>query len=232
MKTKNPQLVDRQGWNEYWAQKKKHGGIVYDLIAEFYRKFLIKPLLDHFVKKYFAKGANILHAGCGSGQVDRNIRHHVSITGLDISPNALKIYGQENGDYSKSILGSIFAIPIPNESVDGIYNLGVMEHFSEEEISEILQEFKRVLKPSGRMVIFWPPEFGLSVMFFKTLKVILRRLTGKDFKFHPDEVCRVKSRKHVFGIFEREGLTVLEHYFGPKDIFTYYVIVAEKLAPQ
>src|SRR6476660_1672349 len=84
-------LIDNQGWNEYWGVKKKSGGVVYDVIAEFYRKFLIRPSLNHFIKKYFKPGSTILHAGCGSGQVDADIRHHISITGLDISPNALQI---------------------------------------------------------------------------------------------------------------------------------------------
>ncbi|MGZ6370773.1 MAG: methyltransferase domain-containing protein, partial [Bdellovibrionota bacterium] len=114
-------------------------------------------------------------------------------------------------------------------SVDGIYNLGVMEHFTEGEIDKVFAEFKRVLRPGGRMVILWPPEFGLSVIFFKVLKVLVTTITRrKDVKFHPDEICRVQSKKHALGIFQRSGFRVLDYYFGPRDVFTYSVIVAEK----
>lgn len=227
MSSSSDLLVDRQGWNDYWSGKKKSGGIVYDIIAEFYRKVLIRPLLNRFIRQTFAKGASVLHAGCGSGQVDRDIRNDIAITALDISQNALEIYRRENGDRCRLLHGSIFSIPLPDSSMDGVYNLGVMEHFSEEDIGQILAEFKRVLRPHGQMVIFWPPEFGVSVLFFKALKFGLKVLTRRDFKFHPDEICRVRSREHVTRIFEAAGCRVKEYYFGPRDLFTYSVIVAE-----
>src|SRR4051812_7048033 len=99
----------KQDWDHYWGNKKSR--IAYDIIAEFYRKFIIRPSLNRFVNQYLPKGAKVLHAGCGSGQVDRDIRHEVQITGLDISPEGLKIYQHENGNYCQSMLGSIFQIP-------------------------------------------------------------------------------------------------------------------------
>lgn len=219
---------DKQGWNEYWGKKKNSGGMIYDLIAQFYRKFIIRPSLNSFIRKYLPQGGNVLHAGCGSGQVDADIRHYVNITGLDISPGALEIYKRENGELCKTMHGSIFQIPAANATYDGVYNLGVMEHFSEGEITNILSEFKRVLKPGGRIVLFWPPEFGLSVMFFKVLKVILKVLTGKEFKFHPDEICRIQSENHARHFFEDGSFKVLKYSFGPRDLFTYSIVVAEK----
>lgn len=229
MKAKNDVLTDKQGWNDYWKSKKGSGGKLYDVIAEFYRKFIIRPNLNHFIKKYFKEGSEILHAGCGSGQVDRDIRDYVSITGLDISTNALEIYRRENGSKCKSLHGSIFEIPLPDHTLDGVYNLGVMEHFEEPEIEKILLEFKRVIKPGGKIIIFWPPEFGASVLFFKGLKRTLKIATGKDYKFHPDEVCRIKSRKHALQLFSKAGFNVLEYVFGARDAFTYSIVVAEPL---
>ena len=225
----NPALNDPQGWEEYWkAQKISTGGIVYDSIAAFYRKFIIKRTLNYFVRKYFTKGSRILHAGCGSGQVDTDISKHVSITGMDISVNALRYYGKLNQNCA-TLHGSIFSIPLPDRSVDGIYNLGVMEHFTEKEISEIFSEFKRVLKDDGRMIIFWPPEFGASVIFLKGVKWGLENIFGKKgVKIHPDEITRVQSKEHVARLFQKGGFMVTKYYFGPMDFFTYSVIIADK----
>jgi ubiquinone/menaquinone biosynthesis C-methylase UbiE len=228
--TQDPQAVleDKQGWNQYWGKKKHSGGVLYDVIAEFYRKFLIRPSLNGFIRKYFPAGSILLHAGCGSGQVDADIRNYAKITGLDISPGALEIYRRENGTLCETMHGSIFQILVADATFDGIYNLGVMEHFSEEEIGRILVEFKRVLKPHGKIVFFWPPEFGLSVIFFKVLKRVLKVLTGKEYKFHPDEICRIQSREHTEIMIRNAKLSVVEYAFGPKDVFTYAVVVAEK----
>src|SRR5690606_9303056 len=107
----DPSLHDEQGWDSYWSEKKKKSSIVYDLIAEFYRKFIIRPLLNHFVKKHFPSGAKILHAGCGSGQVDTDVRKYINITALDISVPALQFYNRVNNRSAELLHGSIFSIP-------------------------------------------------------------------------------------------------------------------------
>jgi len=229
----DPRLRDEQGWDAYWDGRKTHaGGLLYDAIASFYRRWIIRPSLNRFVKRHFAPGARVLHAGCGSGQVDADIRHHVSITGLDISVNALRLYTKVNRGHCRALHGSLFRIPLPDGAMDGVYNLGVMEHFTEEEIRRILREFHRVLKESGRAVVFWPPEFGLSVLFFKGLGWGFRHVLGrKDVKFHPDEITRARSRRHLTAIFESERFRVLDYSFGPRDLFTYAVVAAERLPP-
>jgi len=225
----NPDLRDTQGWEEYWQDQKSTGGILYDTVAAFYRKVIIRRTLNHFVRTYFRPGAHVLHAGCGGGQVDTDIAGTVDVTGLDISVNALNFYKRTLQGRCHTLHGSIFDIPLESASMEGIYNLGVMEHFTEEEIDRILLEFHRVLREGGRAIIFWPPEFGASVLFLKSLKWGLENvLRKKQVKFHPDEITRVRSRRHVTQIFDRNGFKVLKYSFGPRDLFTYAIIVAEK----
>lgn len=218
-------LVDNQGWNDYWA-KQNQGGRIYALVAEFYRKVIIRPNLNRFIRKHFETGASLLHAGCGSGQVDEDIRKEYKITGLDISARALQIYAQCNPG-SETLHASIFDTKLPDASMDGIYNLGVMEHFTPVELEKILAEFKRVLKPGGKAVFFWPPEYGLSVLFFKTLRPIVKLFTGKEPTFHPDEVCRVQSKRVVSEFLEMNGFKVVEYSFGARDAWTYSIIVVQ-----
>jgi SAM-dependent methyltransferase len=220
---------DEQGWDSYWEnQKEKAGGLLYDAIASFYRKFIIRPSLNRFVAKHFAPGARVLHAGCGSGQVDVDVRHRVAITGLDISVNALRLYRRVNKRHCETLHGSIFDIPSPDGSFEGIYNLGVMEHFTEAEIARILGQFHRVLRPGGRVVLFWPPEFGASVLFFKGLTRVFALFGKRNVKFHPDEITRVRSRRHVTGLLEAARFGVLDYSFGPRDLFTYSVVVGQR----
>ena len=57
-----PTTAQRE-WDAYWDEKKKPGALIYDLIAAFYRKFIIKPSLNHFALKHFSPRAEVLHAG-------------------------------------------------------------------------------------------------------------------------------------------------------------------------
>ena len=121
-----------QDWDIYWADKDKSSNAVYDFLAGIYRKLVVKNILNHFVRKHFSKGEKVLHAGCGSGQVDIDIAKHIDITALDISSNALKIYKKVHGSNAKTVLGNIFSLPFPDNSFDGLYNLGVLEHFTQD----------------------------------------------------------------------------------------------------
>ncbi|OQW46773.1 MAG: hypothetical protein A4S09_02365 [Proteobacteria bacterium SG_bin7] len=226
----DPTLNDTQGWDDYWKDHKKASGILYDSVAAFYRKFIIKRTLNYFTTNYFPPKAQVLHAGCGGGQVDTDVADYANVTGLDISVNALNFFKRTHMGKSQVLHGSIFNIRMSDGTFDGVYNLGVMEHFTENEINGILKEFHRILKPGGRAIIFWPPEFGLSVIFFKCLKWIFVNILGKkNVKFHPDEITRVQSRQHVTRLFENNGFRVIRYYFGLMDLFTYSIIVAEKV---
>jgi ubiquinone/menaquinone biosynthesis C-methylase UbiE len=214
-------------WDKYWGKEKRRKA--YDVIASFYRERIIKSTLNYFIRTYFKESSSILHAGCGSGEVDTNIRNYIKITAFDISDNALKIYKQVNGEHANTVKGNILNTPFENGTFDGVYNLGVMEHFEEKDVITILKEFYRILKPQGRIVLFIPPEFGLSVIFFKILKFFFRYLLfNKDIKFHPDEICRIRSKKHAVNLIEQGGFRYARYYFGMKDLFTYAIIVGEK----
>jgi ubiquinone/menaquinone biosynthesis C-methylase UbiE len=223
-------LEDGKIWDQYWEREKYRPNRLYDIVARIYRKYIIKRSLNHFIIKYLAPNANVLHAGCGSGQVDTDIADYIFITALDISQKALTIYKQTNKNISRVIQGSIFSIPVRENTYDGIYNLGVMEHFYNEDIDKILKEFHTVLKPCGKIILFWPPEFGLSVMFLSFVKFIFNKFLGKnDLNLHPAEYSLIKSRNQLSEIIKRNGYKLIDYYFGVSDFFTHVVIVGQKL---
>lgn len=215
-------------WDEYWSAQEKNKKKLYDTIAVFYRKFIIRPTLSHFIRKEFQRGSSVLHAGCGAGQVDTDVLAWANVTALDISPKALERYKSLHGDSARLCSGSIFELPFEEEQFDGIYNLGVMEHFTGEEIHRILGEFHRVLKKGGKIVLFWPPEFGLSVRALKAAHFILHRLLKKDVKLHPDEITRVLSEVHVKEILKKAHFEMTDYYFGVKDLYTHAVVIGRK----
>jgi SAM-dependent methyltransferase len=214
-------------WDEYWAKAPKTHNRVYDRIAVFYRKYIIKPYLKRYFSRYFPGKQAILHAGCGSGQVEEGIIDADSVIGFDISGNALSLY-KKNHPGSNLILGDIMATAFREESLDGIYNLGVMEHFSEEEIQCILSEFHRVLKTEGTVILFWPPRYGATVIFLKGVHFFYNSVLGKKVRLHPPEPSLLRSRSHVESMVNKAGFRMRSYDFGIRDLFTYAVVVLEK----
>jgi len=219
-----------RSWDHYWGG---HGirskRFFYNVVASSYRRFLIRPYLNYFMKKYFRRNSKVLHAGCGGGEVDMDLQRYLDITALDFSQNALKKYRKRHTGKSKILSGDIRSLKFKPSTFDGIYNLGVLEHFPEGEIEKILEGFYKVLKKNGTLVIFWPPEFGVSVSFFKILVFICREILNiKNIEFHPAEVSRLRSKAEAKKIFKDSGFRVIECAYGLRDLFTYVVIVAKK----
>jgi SAM-dependent methyltransferase len=98
------------------------------------------------------------------------------------------------------IRATIFATPFRSDSIDGIWNLGVMEHFSESEIQRSLQEFRRVLKPDGVIILFWPAEKNLSRWILGPIESFVTGWRRAKFTFFPGEITRLKS-KHQAQLF-------------------------------
>lgn len=221
------QQNDPQNWDSYWSIGKEGWHFAYDVVAAMYRKYLIGPSLGHMIKKTFKYGETVLHAGCGGGEVDRGLREYIDIIPLDISVNALNWYRRVHGD-CKVLHGSVFEIPLEDKSLDGLYNLGVMEHFTEDEIAAIFAEFRRVLKDDGKIVLFWPPEFGFSVRVIKCITKGLSFFGKKEVAFHPPEITRVRSKEHARELLRRGGFELKEYYFGARDFFTQVMLVGCK----
>lgn len=226
--SKEKAIKEEKEWDKYWTKKKTASQAVYRKLASFYRRFIIKRTLNHFIESEFKNGSLLLHAGSGAGQVDKDLLQKFDITALDISKEALKLYKANNSEKAKIIQASIFNMPVKDNTFDGIYNLGVHEHFTGAENKKIFKEFLRVLKDDGKIVLFWPPKFGFSVMFLNTLHFILNDILGKKIRLHPEEISLIESKKQVENVLRDSGFKLTKFYFGPKDLFTHAVLVAIK----
>lgn len=220
---------DKQAWDDYWKQSSHEGKWLYDKIAEFYRRYLIRPAVNKFITNNFGQNARVLHAGCGSGAVDVDVYRYLKITALDISTSGLASYRAIHPEGAILLQGSITEIPVADESYDGVFNLGVMEHFSMSQLRIILKEFHRILKPEAKIVLFWPPEYGLSVMVLKVVHWIIKNVFKSDLELHPPEISRIRSRKETTDWINEAGFEMTDYYFGFKDMFTHRIVVAKKV---
>jgi dolichol-phosphate mannosyltransferase len=226
---KNNDVHDEQGWDEYWDKQRSVSNWFYDRIAEFFRHFLIRPYLNKFIRKHFAKGTTLVHAGCGSGQVDYDITNEYPVIAVDISINALEIYRSNHSQIEKMLQNDIRDMEFDSESIGGVYSLGVMEHFHPDELVKMLKEFNRILQPKGKAVIFWPPKFGLSVLFLNSWHFVLNKVLRKNVRLHPHEVSLLESKNMAITYAAQSDFTLVDYHFGIDDLFTQVVIVLQKI---
>lgn len=228
-----PDEPRHEGWDAYWSPEVQGAHKLYAALASVYRRIFICTRLSYWLRKTFRPGAELLHAGCGGGQVDALVGRRYRITGLDISRNALALYARNNPHAAATVHADLLGLDLEGRKYDGAYNLGVMEHFAPADIALILANLEKVLKPGGRVVLFWPLATAPSVKLLGAWHRLLNR--GGDTRkveLHPAEISLIESERSVRAILEDAGWRVCSYSVSPWDLFIQAVIVCEPKSPK
>jgi SAM-dependent methyltransferase len=118
------------------------------------------PYLQRLIRKHFPSDlqASIVDLGCGHGAIVHFARQagYVNVRGVDDSPEqvaAARRLGIEEvteGDLVRTLSS------MPDASQDCIVTFDVIEHFTRDELIELVDEVRRVLQPGGRWIIHTP----------------------------------------------------------------------------
>jgi uncharacterized protein (DUF952 family)/SAM-dependent methyltransferase len=152
-----------------------------------------RGLLDSFASQVKGQG-KVADLGCGPGMVSRHLRDKgVAVVGIDISPRMLACASWINpgiefqlGDFSK-LEG------IPDDSWAGIVAFYALVHLPREQVTPVLREFWRKLRPGGLLLLafhlgnevrhasdWWGHPVDLDFVFFETTEM-LSYLWGAGF---------------------------------------------------
>ncbi|MFH1588799.1 MAG: class I SAM-dependent methyltransferase [Candidatus Diapherotrites archaeon] len=212
--------MEENDWDNYWVRhdrKKSFSENIFTLM----RKVVIAPGTAYFFDKIFPKKGSFLEAGCGSGESSIKIRSHErKFIALDYSVLALERAKKQNF-YHKFKKGDVRKLPFKDNSFDGIWSVGVLEHFPANEVPLLLNESFRVLKKGGKILMLVPPKHSSSIVFFNIL--------NKFIKFQvPDEPSQPKSKEEIKKWFEKAGFKKVYVSFPFRLLCIYYVIAGEK----
>tara|TARA_Y100000310_G_C20375400_1_gene665500 strand:- start:70 stop:702 length:633 start_codon:yes stop_codon:yes gene_type:complete len=205
-------------WDKYWSNKKKK------YLFSLFRKHVFARAVRYYTNKYFPKKGIFVEAGCGSGDTSILInKYKRKIIAMDFSEEALKS-AKKNKKFDEFIQADIAKLPFKNDSIDGIWNLGVMEHFEKDEITKIINESYNKLKKNGCLIMFWATKITPYQICLDTYN----RVFKQNFQLFPDEHNRLKSKKHAKNIMSKSKFTNYKVFFSWKDLFTDIIIVAKK----
>ena len=119
--------------------------------THFYYVSLHKLIL-RLIKQYapIKSTLNILDAGCGTGRLAELMSKEGSVTGIDMSDEALK-FAKERG--VKVQKASVMKLPFKDNSFDVITSIDVLYHKAVPDDAKALKELYRVLKPNGIVIL-------------------------------------------------------------------------------
>ena len=145
----------------YEKQYKEHELINY---RSFFKKIFRKYDIDRedIVVPLLEKGDNLLDIGCGEGSLLFKARNrYVNLYGIDISPFRIEVAksnfqkeGIENNRYILKVGDVDKGLHFKDNFFDAVTIISVLEHLFDP--FSIIQSIKRVIKPSGILVVQVP----------------------------------------------------------------------------
>ena len=193
-----------QTYNEY---AKKYFHINYSIDV-------IKELLNIFIENL--KGNKILDIGCGPGRDAKFFSDlGYDVTGIDLSEKLLEI-AKKNAPKARFYLMDMRNLDFPENTFDGIWACASFLHIPRKDAQKTLNEFYRVLRPSG--VMYLSVKEGVGEGFVKSSQYgnkeryfvyysssELRKLVENSrFKIFKEIIEEEKSKDNWINIFAKK----------------------------
>ncbi len=219
----------RDSWESHWARLSAPSS-AFGRLSSFVRRQVLNRAVLRYAAAWFPQSGVFVELGCGSAESSIGLpAAGRSLVALDFSAGALR-QARSVAAFASFLQADLERLPFRSASVDGAWNLGVLEHFDSEKGIRILAEIRRTLKPGGVAVLFWPPDFGSSRLVLAPIEALRSWMSGRPFRFFPDEVNRLRSKAHAREMLAAAGLEAAAIDFSLRAALIHLVVVARRPA--
>lgn len=122
------------------------------------------PYFRKLIREHFpaVRSAAILEVGCGHGALLHFVREagYVNASGIDDSPEQVHEAQRLGVPQVRRANVAEYLRMLPEQSLDVVVAFDVLEHFTKDELCELVGEFYRVLKHDGRLISHQPNAEG------------------------------------------------------------------------
>lgn len=170
--------------------------------------FIDEIKLD-YLRPYLPESGTVIELGAGSGRFITRIsieNPQYQIIGLDYVKESTKIIQSNILKFNlngTAIYADIFHLPFKDNSFEAIMSGGLLEHFNEKEIDNVIKEMKRVLKQNG---LFYaeivPKKFSLC------RPVILHDIGGYENSFNKKQWEYILKQNRFINVKVVSGLVI------------------------
>jgi SAM-dependent methyltransferase len=215
-----------QAWTDHWTPTR---GLLERLLS-FYRMRVCARLVRTGFSRYMPQRGVFVEAGSGTAETSSLIEKRSGdrvLVAQDFVPDVLRM---SHPVIDVCVSADIFAMPFMDSSLDGIWNVGVLEHYTHAEIDRAMREFLRVLRPRGRVVIFWPATNSIPQKCLVAGGAMVGLLTGRGIRhrFHPPEISQLRSNQEGHDILRRNGFRPVAVTGGLAGLIAWKTVVGEK----
>jgi SAM-dependent methyltransferase len=188
---------------ESWDLIKKYFPVYEDKLTQY----------KEVIERYLSGSQILLDAGCGSGkETVINYKEKAKLAiGIDLSPEI-----ENNNTLHKKIVGSVYEIPLDNNSVDIIVTQSLIEHLEKPE--RLFQEASRVLKPGGIFILMTPNLMGWRSFISKCTPfwfhvIMNKKLYGVNKKDVFPTHYKANTISKLKKLLKNNDFTIIDQYF-------------------
>lgn len=172
-------------WDEFWERQNESKDIIPALIR--WGRHYFSLIYVKFIKRHY-EGTSILETGSGSGestlQLAREYGDVMNVILLDFAHQSMRVArkkAEEFGVKANLIIADIHFLPLKHESLEFVWNLGLLEHF--EDPIPLVKEMIRVTRKGGQVAGIVPYKYAPIIILTLALKPFTKITTGfKEFE--------------------------------------------------
>jgi len=189
-------------WDSFWAIHASRNDLFHRLL--WLIRFLFSSSYARHISKATGKlySAKLLEVGCGSARTLHylnEIFEDSDCYALDLSFPALHLARSINPQFRAAIANAFF-LPLEKNHLDVTFSIGLIEHFTREEASQIVSEKIRITRDGGIVAVMVP---WISSVY----NLIVRKAFGRHWPFGEENPFH---RQELALFMEQLGLQQIE----------------------
>jgi SAM-dependent methyltransferase len=219
-----------QDWKDHWANENQHS--FSQRFFSVYRRVVFARTVEWHVNRFFPERGVFVEAGSGTSETSERIDKRGGSRRLVAVDLVLDVVAHAHANMDARIAADCFHLPFADATIDGLWNVGVMEHFTHDLIDQMMREFHRVLKPGAPIVLLWPatdslPQKGLRFVEF-IVNNTSRRGAEAPLRFHPPEISKLTSSEEGRRVLRRNGFEPVFVDWGLRSLMAFKTVVGRR----
>lgn len=208
------ELLPATAYDHSTQYLESEGGQILDY-REFGQPLLSAKVKNNLLNEYlqFKPTDIVLDLGCGNGKFAYWNRNKVAtMLAADLAP----WFADRARAELPLLRADLRALPIPDECVDKVFSIDVLEHLTHDDIVAVLMQTHRILKPHGRFFIFSNTREKQTLAPLMAPQQAVTRWLSKrgtvDFTRDDwrksDHVKAIRTYEELRDVFQLHGFTV------------------------
>ena len=217
-------------WAEHWSNDNQHS--FSQRFFSVYRRAVFARTVEWHINRFFPERGVFVEAGSGTSETSERIDKRGGSRRLIAVDLVLDVVANAHPVMDARIAADCFHLPFADASIDGLWNVGVMEHFTHDLIDAMMREFHRVLKPGAPAILLWPatdslPQKGLRFVEF-VVNHTTRRGAAAPLQFHPPEISKLTSSEEGRRVLRRNGFEPVFVDWGLRSLMAFKTVVGRR----